>query len=162
MLLSEIKFLVVDKTTFACQLVQDTMFELGARNIRYATNARKAMGHIRSGQADFLICEHELNHESGLDLITEIRSDNDQTIKTMPIVLLTSSTDRTSIFSGRDAGVDEIVAKPFTGAALQSHIEAVIVRRRNFIDEHAYAGPDRRRRRDVDFDDEDRRGRKDI
>lgn len=157
MRLSEIKFLVVEKTVFACQLVQDTLFELGARNICHATNAVAAMEHIRAGRADFLICEHELNDENGLDLIGELRGDDDQTIKKIPVVLLTASTNRASIFSGRDAGVDEIVAKPFTAAALKSHIEAVITRRRDFIDKSAYAGPDRRRLKKKGFTGDDRR-----
>lgn len=158
MLLAEYKFLVVDQTDFACQLVQDTLYEMGARNICYATDIDEAMNQIRAGEVDFLICEHDLNGKSGFDLITQIRTDKDQTIKKMPVVLLTATTDRASIFSGRDVGVDEIVAKPFTGSTLNSHLEAIITRRRAFIDERAFSGPDRRRRKNVGFDGEDRRG----
>lgn len=157
MRLADYKFMVVDKTTFACQLVQDTLFEMGARNICYASDVDSAMGQVRAGNVDFLICEHDLEGKSGFDLISQLRSDKDQSIKKMPIVLLTATTDRASIFSGRDGGVDEIVAKPFTGATLESHLEAVITRRRTFIDERAFSGPDRRRRKGVVYDGEDRR-----
>lgn len=157
MLLSDYKFLVVDKTTFSCQLVQDTLFEMGARNICCASDIDSAMGQIRAGNVNFLICEHDLKGKSGFDLIALLRSDKDVTIKEMPIVLLTATTDRASIFSGRDGGVDEIVAKPFTSATLESHLEAIIKRRRTFIDKRAFSGPDRRRRKNVIFDGEDRR-----
>lgn len=157
MQLSGFKFIVVDKSVFACQMVQDTLFELGARQITYATEVKNAMAQIRSGKADFLICEHDLKGESGLDLITEIRSDDDQSIKTMPIILLTSLTDRASIFAGRDGGVDEIIAKPFTAAAIKARLDAIIKKRRKFIDERAYSGPDRRRHHNIEFDGEDRR-----
>lgn len=157
MQVSDFKYLVVDRTPFACKLAQETLFEVGARNLSYAINLKDAMEIIRSGGANFLICEHDLDGENGIDLIKAVRSDGDETIKKMPVVLLTTVTDKNSIFSGRDAGVDEIVAKPFTAAALRSHIEAIINKRRDFIDERAFSGPDRRRRR-KDFSGDDRRG----
>lgn len=154
--LADLKFLVVDKTIFACKLAQETLFEIGARDICHATNLKDAMDHIRAGSANFLVCEYDMGDECGIDLIKSIRSDGDQTIKKMPIVLLTTVTSKASILSGRDAGVDEIVAKPFTAAALRSHIEAVVTKRRSFIDEAVFSGPDRRRR-DKDFSDDERR-----
>ena len=157
MQLSDFKFLVVDKTTFACKLVKETLFVTGARDLSDATNLKDAMEQIRSGRVNFLICEHDLGEENGVDLVKQIRSDGDEIIKKMPIVLLTTVTDRSSIFSGRDAGVDEIVAKPFTAGSLGSHIEAVIHKRRAFIDDRTFSGPDRRRRL-KEIDGDDRRG----
>ena len=106
---------------------------------------------------NFLVCEHDLEGKSGFDLIAQLRSDKDEAIKKIPIVLLTATTDRASIFSGRDSGVDEIVAKPFTGVTLITRVEAIIKRRRDFIDEQAFSGPDRRRLKNAVYDGEDRR-----
>ncbi len=157
MQLSDFKFLVVDKTAFACKLAQETLFEIGARDLTHATKIKDAMDHIQSGGVIFLVCEHYLDGEDGIELIKTIRSNGDQTIKQMPVVLLTTITDKSSIFSARDAGVDEIVAKPFTAGALQSHIHAVMTKRRTFIEESAFSGPDRRRRL-KDISGKDRRG----
>lgn len=159
MQLSHFKFLVVDKTDFACKLAQETLFEIGARDLTHATNLKDAMDRIQSGSVNFVVCEYDFDGENGIDLIKSIRNNGDQKIRQMPVVLLTSITDKSSIFSARDAGVDEIVAKPFTAAALRSRIDAVLNRRRAFIDDSAFSGPDRRRR-PKDFDGNDRRGDK--
>lgn len=159
MQLSDFKFLVVDKTPFACKLAQETLFVIGARDFTHATNLKDAMDYIQSGGVNFLVCEHDLNGENGIELIKTIRNNDDQKVRQMPVVLLSAITDKSSIFSARDAGVDEIVAKPFTAAALQSHIHAVMNKRRAFIDESAFSGPDRRRR-PKDFSGDDRRGDK--
>jgi DNA-binding response OmpR family regulator len=50
------------------------------------------------------------------------------------------------ILAARDAGVDEYLIKPLTTAALCAKLEAVLSRRRAFIESEAYVGPDRRRR----------------
>lgn len=157
MQLSDFKFLVVDKTAFACKLAQETLFEVGARDLTHATNLKDAMDRIQSGSVNFVVCEHDLDGENGIDLIKSIRNNGDQMIRQMPVVLLTTITDKSTIFSARDAGVDEIVAKPFTAGALQSHIHAVMTKRRTFIEESAFSGPDRRRRL-KEFDGNERRG----
>jgi DNA-binding response OmpR family regulator len=157
MLLSDYKFLIVDQTTFACQLVQDTLYEMGARTVCHATDVSRAMGLVREGNVNFLICEHDLLGASGFELITQLRADIDLEIKRMPIMVLTGTSDKKSILAARDAGTDEIVAKPFTAASLKSHLEAIIKKRRDFIDERAFAGPDRRRLKGHQFEGENRR-----
>jgi len=61
------------------------------------------------------------------------------------IILMMSAPTRALLESARRAGVDEVVAFPFTTTALLTRIRSVIDRPRPFVDCAAYVGPCRRR-----------------
>ena len=57
----------------------------------------------------------------------------------------------------RDAGVSEFLAKPFSLEMLVRRMNAAIQQPRPFVECSVFTGPDRRRKCDLDFDDEDHR-----
>jgi DNA-binding response OmpR family regulator len=61
------------------------------------------------------------------------------------------------ILTARDAGIDEYLIKPLTTASLCQKLEAVLQRRRPFIECDGYMGPDRRRRT-APYPGQERRG----
>jgi DNA-binding response OmpR family regulator len=62
--------------------------------------------------------------------------------------MVTGHTERRRIEVARDAGVNEILAKPVTPAGLFHRIDEIVKRPRPFVRTNDYAGPCRRRRRD--------------
>jgi hypothetical protein len=55
------------------------------------------------------------------------------------------------VLSGRDAGVDEFLAKPISPLAMRQRLEMVVETPRPFIDCSVYLGPCRRRKNPADY-----------
>ena len=75
-----------------------------------------------------------------------------------PGLVVTGQVHADAIIAARDAGVDEIMAKPVSAGVLASHTHDAVDDRRPFIDMAAYFGPDRRRHDSASYDGPDRRG----
>jgi len=65
--------------------------------------------------------------------------------------MVTGHTERHHIEAARDAGVNEILAKPITVAGLTQRIEEIVLRPRPFLRTASYIGPCRRRRANPHF-----------
>ncbi|PKQ04625.1 MAG: hypothetical protein CVT73_13145 [Alphaproteobacteria bacterium HGW-Alphaproteobacteria-12] len=70
----------------------------------------------------------------------------DDDLVTIPVIYLTTKRERGAIIAARDAGVTEILSKPFSAKQLTDRIEAVLTRPREIVRSSAFTGPDRRRR----------------
>ena len=155
----DLKYVVLDSTPHACQLVSDMLSELSAKKVHYFTSVDAAWKEILRGPVGCVIVEHALKEEDGFELVRRIRSHAYVKLREVPIILLTATREERAITQGRDLGVDEIIAKPFPTKVLKMRLDAITGNRRDFVlEEGGYTGPDRRRHRGDDFDGEDRRG----
>jgi DNA-binding response OmpR family regulator len=62
--------------------------------------------------------------------------------------MVTAYSERSRVIDAVNAGVDEFLVKPIRAVDVANRVNAVIERRRPFIDIPTYFGPDRRRRDD--------------
>ena len=69
----------------------------------------------------------------------------------LPVIMVTACSERSRVIEAVKAGVDEFLVKPIRAVDVANRMNAVIERRRSFIDVPAYSGPDRRRRTDPCF-----------
>ena len=74
-----------------------------------------------------------------------------------PIRVVTGQVHAKEIFAARDAGVDDVMAKPVSAGVLTSHIHDIVVDRHPFTENPTFFGPHRRRRKSNDFDGPERR-----
>ena len=70
--------------------------------------------------------------------------------------MLTGNTEIDHVYTARDAGMSEYLAKPFTANLIHSRICSVVESQRPFVRARGYFGPDRRRRR-IEFAGRNRR-----
>jgi DNA-binding response OmpR family regulator len=82
----------------------------------------------------------------GIEFVRKIRRAPESPNRCVPILMVTGHTERSRIEAGRDAGVTEFLAKPFTAQSLVGRIAKLVERPRLFVQCEAYFGPDRRRR----------------
>ena len=87
----------------------------------------------------------------GLELVRTIRAGPDDQKAMLPIILMTAYGDQPRLLAARDAGVNEILLKPFDAERLHRKLMAVIEAPRAFVRSPVYIGPDRRSFRDIAF-----------
>jgi DNA-binding response OmpR family regulator len=62
-----------------------------------------------------------------------------------PVIMLAERPTPAEVRAARDAGVDEVVKKPFTARDLLAHVDAATTKNRDWVEGIGYVGPDRRR-----------------
>jgi len=133
----------------------------GARNIIETWSGRDALGIIQAKPVDFALMEWMLPDTSGIDLIRSIRALRTDARYT-PCIMVTSETRVSQVYTARNVGVSEYVAKPFTAKSVFLRVREVVERPRPFVQVKGYFGPDRRRRTEALENGDDRRGAADV
>lgn len=150
--------LVVDEDAFLAKIIVSVLgaFEFGS--VVHTTSLDEALDIMSARKVNCIVCDWLTADDKGLELVDFLRQDEQSPSPEVPIVLCTALTDLGNICGARDRGVSEIVAKPFSPKNLIEKVLAGLFRRRNFVAVDAYTGPDRRRR-EVTWDGEERRGK---
>lgn len=152
-----ISVLVIDDNQFMRVIVVTLLRALGIRVVRECADGADAFAMMQSWRPDVIIIDQHMQPISGLEFATLLRRGEDINIFDIPLILLTAHTERSTIEAARDAGIDEVLAKPLAANALLQRLTAVIEHRRRFLRSKTYTGPDRRRRSDPNYRGELRR-----
>lgn len=148
---SDIKVLVVDHNPFHRAMFIDVVRNLGVSRIHSAINGLDALEVMRSRKFDVIFTEWLMPDLGGLEMTRLIRRSAEEYDRTVAIILVSSVTMKEEVMEIRNAGVDEIVAKPITGSAVRSRLYEIVYNRRPFIEAKMYVGPCRRRMRGLDY-----------
>ena len=143
---SKVRFLIVDNSLLALQMLEDILRMLGTTSIRRATDSAKAKTALREGDIDVVITEREMEPETGIQLVDYIRHSSESLDRLLPVIMLTARSESEYVTEARDKGVTEFLGKPFNVDSLYRRIASVIARPRAFVNAPQYFGPDRRRR----------------
>jgi two-component system, chemotaxis family, chemotaxis protein CheY len=155
--LSPFKILIVEPNQLMREVTRNILRLLGARRVVDVAGMSGAASFLQQGDIDFVLAEWYLEGSCGVDLVNWIRHAPSDT-KFTPVIMVTSQTRMQNIIIARDAGITEIVAKPFSAKSLINRIRAVVERPRKFVRIGKYFGPDRRRRAEILDEGRDRRG----
>lgn len=138
------------------------MDAFGVKKIAVCETLETAEKTFFSSEVDCIFVDFMMENRAGIDFIKKIRSKHSaKNDLELPIILNTGMTDRDTIVMARDAGVTEVIGKPFSPDQVFQKLHNAINNRREFIDVDEYVGPNRRRRTENITDwqgDEDRRG----
>ncbi|MEM1104330.1 MAG: response regulator [Pseudomonadota bacterium] len=158
---SQCRVLIVEDSDLMRSLLRDVLHTFDFKTVTSVSSAEAALTLLESHRYDVILTDWLLTGSTGLDLVKSIRQHGEEPARRTPILMCTAYTDRARLFAARDAGVNEILAKPITPTRLYDSLGQAIYRHRDFIDEAAYIGPDRRRRQ-IPIDFADRRGSFDL
>ncbi|MNF68515.1 Chemotaxis protein CheY [compost metagenome] len=123
--MSKVSVLVVDDASFIRDLVKKCLrnYFPGMR-IEDAINGRKAQAMLAKEAFDLVLCDWEMPEMSGLELLTWCREQD--TLKTMPFVMVTSRGDKENVVQAIQAGVSGYVSKPFTNEQLITKVKQAL------------------------------------
>ena len=120
------KILVVDDFSTMRRIVRNLLRDLGFNNIEEADDGNTALPMLRNGKFDFLVTDWNMPGMSGMELLQEVRAD--ENLKSLPILMVTAEAKRDQIVAAAQAGVNGYVVKPFTAAVLKDKIEKIFER----------------------------------
>jgi CheY-like chemotaxis protein len=123
--MSKVSVLVVDDASFIRDLVKKCLrnYFPGMR-IEDAINGKKAQALLARETFDLVLCDWEMPEMSGLELLTWCREQDN--LKAMPFVMVTSRGDKENVVQAIQAGVSGYVSKPFTNEQLINKVKQAL------------------------------------
>jgi len=123
--MSKVSVLVVDDASFIRDLVKKCLrnYFPGMR-IEDAINGKKAQALLAREAFDLVLCDWEMPEMSGLELLTWCREQ--ESMKAMPFVMVTSRGDKENVVQAIQAGVSGYVSKPFTNEQLITKVKQAL------------------------------------
>lgn len=145
---SELKVLIAEDNQYMRGVIREILrsFSFEREHIREVPSGAAAIEALRYSPVDFMITDLRMTPVNGLRLMRWVRRHEDSPNPHLPIIVCTGYTDPQHVEAARDAGANEILAKPISALACYDHIRTLIEAPRSFAEAEDYFGPDRRRR----------------
>jgi len=139
------------------KIVNTILHALGIQFVYEAIDGADGFEAMRAYNPDIVIVDWEMPGIDGIEFTELIRKASDSPNPYVPIIFLTSYSDRKHVCSARDAGVTEFLAKPVSANAIYLRLMSIINKPRPFVSAKSYFGPCRRRHRSKDYIGRERR-----
>ena len=164
--LKGVRVLVAEDSDFMRSLITDILTELSVGEVVSVTNGEAAKEKIQETAGedisipsyDLIFSDWAMKPCDGLSFLKWIRSHPNPDIRFMPFIMVSAYSTLDWVTMARDAGVTEFLTKPVSVRTIVSRLSSVIEKPRSFVKSNEYFGPDRRRR-NVEFEGEERRRR---
>lgn len=151
MALEDLSILVVEDTLPMLSMICSTLNILGVKNVHRARNGEEGFEEYLAKTPDIVITDWLMEPMDGLELIKKIRKDPRSKNPMVPIIMITGYSALKRVQTARDYGVTEFLVKPFTAKAIAARLNHIIDKPRGFVEADEYFGPDRRRKRDPNY-----------
>ena len=144
--------LVADPSNFSRDLISNILRSFDIGTIHGARDEIAAKAFLNDPAIDVVLLSWEEGGSfDALKFLRDMRRVPNDRIRRLPAILITASLTRQTVIAGRDAGVDEFLAKPITPLAVRQRLEMVVETPRPFVDCSVYLGPCRRRKNPADY-----------
>jgi CheY-like chemotaxis protein len=170
---SRLSVLLLEDSQFMRSVFINTLRALGVKRIIVAEDGEQAIKIMKPstmtkgtmvGQSgvDIVLCDYFMPTVDGSMFLRWLRRSDDSADRFLPVIMVSAAADKDVIFTARDAGGDEFLAKPFSVESLAQRLVAVVEHPRPYIYSPHYFGPERRRRNHTVQDERRLMTRQDI
>ena len=125
--MSERTVLIVDDE-FAIRDMLRMALELADYRCIEAENIQQAFTLLLDEQPDIVLLDWMLPGGSGLELLRRMKRED--TVRDVPVIMLSAKTAEANVIQGLDVGADDYITKPFAPRELIARIKALLRRSR--------------------------------
>ena len=113
--------LIADDSSTMRKIIARSLLSLGAAegDLIEAADGADAVSKFKGGKFDLVLTDWNMPNKSGLEVIKEIRADNQH----VPIIMVTTEAEKSRVIEAVEAGVTDYLIKPFTAEALRQKLE---------------------------------------
>ena len=124
--LDEKKILVVDDVDSMRKVTKSILMVAEYTNVAQANDGVEALELLQDEIFDLIICDWEMPNMDGLELLMEIKKN--ERLKDIPLLMLTSNTEKAKVNVAINAGASDYVIKPIQPSVLLEKIENCLSR----------------------------------
>ncbi|VAW76543.1 Chemotaxis regulator - transmits chemoreceptor signals to flagellar motor components CheY [hydrothermal vent metagenome] len=120
----EMNVLVVDDSFTSRRIIHQMLEKMGIEKICEAENGVEAVEHIEKEFFDLIVTDYNMPEMDGRQLSEFIRQESSQ--QSVPVLMVTSETDKTRLAGVEKSGVSAIFDKPFNADTLRTTIQRLL------------------------------------
>jgi two-component system, chemotaxis family, chemotaxis protein CheY len=118
--------LVMDDYATMRRILRSLLTQIGFRDILEAGQGEGALGFMRDQRIDLVVADRNNDMMGAIAMVRVMRADPQ--LKAIPVVMVIQYSDATpeNIKEATDAGINNVIVKPFNAASLKSAIVTVL------------------------------------
>lgn len=123
------KVLVIDDQQQMRQIIRESLYRLGIRNIVMAGNAKEALKAMHDEGIDVVLSDYNLGEGTDGQQLLEVARSGNILNPLAPWIFITANSLRSDVLAAGDFTPDSYIVKPFTDSLLCRHIETHAARK---------------------------------
>ena len=131
---TEMKILVVDDFSTMRRIIKNLLRDLGFNNTSEADDGLTALPMLKTGKFDLLVTDWNMPGMQGIDLLKAVRSEADEKLKNIPVLMVTAEQKKEQIVEAAQAGINGYIVKPFTALILKEKLEKIFADRQSDVE----------------------------
>jgi two-component system chemotaxis response regulator CheY len=116
--------LIVDDYKTMLRIIRNLLKQIGFDNVEEATDGTQALQKLREKKFELVISDWNMEPMTGIELLREVRSDDN--LKKLPFIMVTAESKTENVVIAKEAGVSNYIVKPFNAATLKSKLTGVL------------------------------------
>ena len=116
--------LIVDDYATMLRIVRNLLKQIGFNNVDEASDGAQALHKMRMKRYGLVISDWNMEPMTGIQLLREVRQDND--LKATPFIMVTAESKTENVVEAKKAGVSNYIVKPFNSETLKGKIASVL------------------------------------
>ena len=116
--------LIVDDYKTMLRIIRNLLKQIGFDNVEEATDGSAALQKLREKKFDLVISDWNMEPMTGIELLREVRQDDN--LKATPFIMVTAESKTENVVIAKEAGVSNYIVKPFNAATLKSKLTGVL------------------------------------
>jgi PleD family two-component response regulator len=140
----DIPTLIVDPAGHSKGLLRGLLTTLNVSHVVAVANTNEALLSLRQEHFSIVFCNELVGPLDPLDFLKALRRDLQTRDVTVPVVLVSAGADFSKMTAARDAGINDVIAKPVSAGAIERKLKSLLLAPRPFVTAKAFVGPDRR------------------
>ncbi|ESQ88454.1 hypothetical protein ABAC460_15590 [Asticcacaulis sp. AC460] len=138
------RVLILEENTAYARMLADMLRSIGADNIVIETDESRALAMARNLNPQLILIEYKASKVDGIEFVKTLRR-SDMACRKAPVIMVKAEVTPAQLSEARNAGVHEMLMKPFAWQDLMTRLENVLFKTRDWVEVASYVGPDRRR-----------------
>lgn len=122
----------IDDSKSVLSAIQFALSELGDVQIRSFLDPEKALAACAAIEFDLVLVDYTMPKLSGIDVIKTLRAS--EAYQLVPIIMITSETERSIRINALEAGATEFLKKPFDAIELKARVQNLLKLRQAQLD----------------------------
>jgi CheY-like chemotaxis protein len=132
-LLQGLNILIVDGNSYMRRLTRTMLMNMGAKSVIEAADGLAGLEQIRLCDPDVMLLDWDMPVLDGMEVMHIVRSPGVFPRPNIPIIMLTSRAQHSSVVQAIRAGVHEFLIKPTSPKALRDRLTSIAVKPRAMV-----------------------------
>ncbi len=132
-LIQGLNILIVDGYAYMRKVTRMMLMNLGAKSVIEAADGISALETIRTFDPDVMLLDWDMPVLNGMEVMRIVRSPGVFPNPNLPIIMLTSRGQRSSVVEAMQAGAHEFLVKPTSTKALRDRLTSIVAHPRPMV-----------------------------